>query len=87
MRGPVLPQSRGQAVKLDSRITRSCPTISRPGRGGSPLVASWARYSTARAPIRRALSDANLKASEINEVVLVGGMIRMPAVQADKSKH
>ncbi|MCX6055672.1 MAG: molecular chaperone DnaK [Chloroflexi bacterium] len=32
-------------------------------------------------PIRRALSDANLKASEINEVVLVGGMIRMPAVQ------
>ena len=32
-------------------------------------------------PIRRALSDANLKASEVNEVVLVGGMIRMPAVQ------
>ena len=32
-------------------------------------------------PIRRALSDANLKASEINEIVLVGGMIRMPAVQ------
>ena len=32
-------------------------------------------------PIRRALSDANLKASEVNEVVMVGGMIRMPAVQ------
>ncbi len=32
-------------------------------------------------PIRRALSDASLKASEINEIVLVGGMIRMPAVQ------
>ncbi len=32
-------------------------------------------------PIRRALSDASLKASEVNEVVLVGGMIRMPAVQ------
>jgi len=32
-------------------------------------------------PIRRALSDAGLKSSEINEVVLVGGMIRMPAVQ------
>ncbi|MBP9676279.1 MAG: molecular chaperone DnaK [Anaerolineaceae bacterium] len=32
-------------------------------------------------PIRRALSDASLKASEINEVVLVGGMTRMPAVQ------
>jgi molecular chaperone DnaK len=32
-------------------------------------------------PIRRALADANLKPSEIHEVVLVGGMIRMPAVQ------
>ena len=32
-------------------------------------------------PIRRALSDAGLKAGEVNEVVLVGGMIRMPAVQ------
>lgn len=32
-------------------------------------------------PIRRALSDASLKSSEINEVVLVGGMTRMPAVQ------
>jgi molecular chaperone DnaK len=32
-------------------------------------------------PIRHALSDANLKASDINEIVLVGGMIRMPAVQ------
>ena len=32
-------------------------------------------------PIRRALSDAGLKSSEINEVVLVGGMTRMPAVQ------
>ncbi|HEY9075516.1 MAG TPA: molecular chaperone DnaK [Anaerolineaceae bacterium] len=32
-------------------------------------------------PVTRALSDANLKATEVNEVVLVGGMIRMPAVQ------
>src|SRR5450756_1559606 len=32
-------------------------------------------------PVRKAISDASLKASEINEVVLVGGMIRMPAVQ------
>ncbi len=32
-------------------------------------------------PVRRALSDAGLKPSEVNEVVLVGGMIRMPAVQ------
>ena len=33
------------------------------------------------APVKQALSDAGLKASEINEVVLVGGMTRMPAVQ------
>ena len=32
-------------------------------------------------PVRRALSDAGLKPSDINEVVLVGGMTRMPAVQ------
>jgi molecular chaperone DnaK len=32
-------------------------------------------------PVRRALQDANLKPAEVNEVVLVGGMTRMPAVQ------
>jgi molecular chaperone DnaK len=32
-------------------------------------------------PIRRALSDASMKPADINEVVMVGGMIRMPAVQ------
>ncbi len=33
-------------------------------------------------PCRKALSDAGLKASEIDEVILVGGSIRIPAVQA-----
>ncbi|HEV2235711.1 MAG TPA: molecular chaperone DnaK [Ktedonobacterales bacterium] len=33
-------------------------------------------------PVRRALADAGVKAEQIDEVVLVGGMIRMPAVQA-----
>jgi molecular chaperone DnaK len=32
-------------------------------------------------PCRTALKDAGLKTSEINEVILVGGMTRMPAVQ------
>ncbi len=32
-------------------------------------------------PMRRALDDAKLKPEEVNEVVLVGGMTRMPAVQ------
>jgi molecular chaperone DnaK len=33
-------------------------------------------------PCRKALSDAGLKASDINEVILVGGSTRIPAVQA-----
>ncbi len=32
-------------------------------------------------PVRRALSDAKMSASEINQVLLIGGSIRMPAVQ------
>ncbi|WP_026345472.1 molecular chaperone DnaK [Novispirillum itersonii] len=32
-------------------------------------------------PCRKALADAGLKASEIDEVILVGGMTRMPKVQ------
>jgi molecular chaperone DnaK len=34
----------------------------------------------AAGPVEKALKDAKLKASEIDEVVLVGGMTRMPAV-------
>ncbi len=33
-------------------------------------------------PCKTALKDAGLSASEVDEVILVGGMIRMPAVQA-----
>ena len=32
-------------------------------------------------PVGQALSDANFRSTDINEVVLVGGMTRMPAVQ------
>jgi molecular chaperone DnaK len=34
-----------------------------------------------RGPVLKALEDANVKPSQIDEVVLVGGMTRMPAVQ------
>ncbi len=37
-------------------------------------------------PCEKALKDAGLKASEIDAVVLVGGMTRMPAVQAKVNK-
>ena len=33
------------------------------------------------APCKTALKDAGLSASEVDEVILVGGMTRMPAVQ------
>ena len=32
-------------------------------------------------PVRRALSDAGIKASDLDQVLLIGGSIRMPAVQ------
>ena len=32
-------------------------------------------------PVEKALKDANLKLTEINEVILVGGSTRIPAVQ------
>jgi len=38
------------------------------------------------APCKKALADAGLKAGQIDEVVLVGGMTRMPAVQAAVTK-
>lgn len=37
-------------------------------------------------PCRRALADAELSASQINEIVLVGGMTRMPLVQQHVEK-
>jgi molecular chaperone DnaK len=39
------------------------------------------------APIKKAIADAGLNASDIDDVVLVGGMTRMPAVQAAVSKY
>jgi molecular chaperone DnaK len=38
-------------------------------------------FERCRAPVLKALGDAKLKASDINEVVLVGGSTRMPRVQ------
>src|SRR6201999_882231 len=38
-------------------------------------------FERCRAPVIKALEDAGLKASDIDEVVLVGGSTRMPRVQ------
>ncbi len=37
-------------------------------------------------PVKKALKDAGLKASDINDVVLVGGMTRMPKIQKEVEK-
>lgn len=37
-------------------------------------------------PVSKALKDAKMKASDVNEVVLVGGMTRMPKVQEEVKK-
>lgn len=37
-------------------------------------------------PVKKALDDAGLKPSDIDEVILVGGMTRMPAVQESVSR-
>jgi len=39
------------------------------------------------APIKKAIADAGITASDIDDVVLVGGMTRMPAVQEAVSKY
>lgn len=37
-------------------------------------------------PVKQALKDAGLKASDINDIVLVGGMTRMPKIQQEVEK-
>ena len=39
------------------------------------------RRCRCRVPVEQALKDANLKLTDINEVILVGGSTRIPAVQ------
>ncbi len=48
------------------------------------LVAKWVDLTIE--PCKKALKDSGLKASEIDEVLLVGGMTRMPAVKAAVEK-
>lgn len=37
-------------------------------------------------PCKKAIKDADVKLADINEVILVGGMTRMPKVNKDKIK-
>jgi molecular chaperone DnaK len=67
------------------------PYITADSSGPKHLVATLSRAKLEQltadlidrtiAPLKQALADAGLTAGDINEVVLVGGMTRMPAVQ------
>jgi molecular chaperone DnaK len=67
------------------------PYITADATGPKHLVVSLSRakleslvgdlIEKTKAPVVAALKDAGLKPSDINEVILVGGMTRMPAVQ------
>lgn len=48
------------------------------------LVSKWIELSIE--PCKKALKDSGLKASDIDEILLVGGMTRMPAVKAAVEK-
>jgi molecular chaperone DnaK len=67
------------------------PYITADASGPKHLVKKFARakleqltgdlIEKSMGPVKQALDDAGLKPADINEVVLVGGMTRMPAVQ------
>ncbi len=85
------PRRRRSSCPRPRRPRSTCPT-SRPTRPGPKHLAlklSRAKFESlvddlvqrTIEPCRKALKDAGVSASEIDEVVLVGGMIRMPKIQ------
>jgi len=68
---PFITQVNGEAAHVDMRLTRSKL---------ESLVEDLVRKTIE--PCRMAIADAGLKVSDVTEVILVGGMTRMPKVQA-----
>ncbi|MGH2411160.1 MAG: molecular chaperone DnaK, partial [Chloroflexota bacterium] len=81
-------------IELSSAMTTeiNLPFVTADASGPKHLVMTLTRskleqlvgelIERSKQPVLLALKDAGLKASDINEVVLVGGQTRMPAVQA-----
>lgn len=72
---PFLTQAAGQPLHLEQTVTRA--EFDRMTQG---LV------DATTAPVMQALNDAGIAASELGEVLLVGGSTRIPAVQAHVQK-
>ena len=80
-------------IELSSTMTTeiNLPYITADASGPKHLVMSLSRakledlvgdlVEKTKAPVQAALKDAGLKPAEIDEVILVGGMTRMPSVQ------
>jgi molecular chaperone DnaK len=89
---PKRPRSSCRARRRPKSTCRSSP---RAWKAAAPLRCTWWKRSPApiwkrwslnliertKEPMRKALADAGLKASDIDDVVLVGGMTRMPKVR------
>lgn len=67
---PYLTQEKGEPVHLDITLTQA---------QFNELVGDLVERTAT--PVRNALSDANIAASELGKVLLVGGSTRIPAVQ------
>ena len=67
---PFIAMGKNGPVNFETRLTRA-------------KFQDMTKHLLARTeePVRRALSDAHMSASELNQVLLIGGSIRMPAVQ------
>lgn len=67
---PFIAMGKNGPVNFETRLTRA-------------KFQDMTKHLLARTeePVRRALSDAHISASELNQVLLIGGSIRMPAVQ------
>lgn len=66
---PYITQKEGQPVHLNMKITRAKL---------ESLVEDLVEKTMG--PVREALKDAKIEAKDINEVILVGGMTRMPMI-------
>lgn len=67
---PFIAMGKNGPVNFETRLTRA-------------KFQDMTKHLLARTeePVRRALNDAHISASELNQVLLIGGSIRMPAVQ------
>ncbi|WKZ25294.1 MAG: molecular chaperone DnaK [bacterium] len=72
---PYITQKDGQPLHLTMKLTRA----------KLEAIVEELIQKTIK-PVEDALKDAGLKASDINEVIMVGGMTRMPKVQEEVKK-